>query len=182
MSVRTLTSREKRMLAFCVAAVLLAATSLLANEFLARRSAVEARITGLISEKKENEMWLKDRAFQAKRAAWLEANLPATDSLGRAQGQMLEELQNVALDRELKVVKTTPNDPVKTSNYQEVSVTMNIYGDQAVMLNWLATLQSPEKFQVIKMLEIEPDAKSKLKTPQCNCNITFARWFKPEDS
>lgn len=108
--------------------------------------------------------------------------MPSADSLGRAQGQLLEEVQNAALDRELKVTKTTPNDPTKTANYQEVSVTLNLYGDQAVMLNWLATLQSPEKFQVVKLLEIEPDPKSKLKTPQGSCNITLARWFKPEDS
>jgi hypothetical protein len=108
--------------------------------------------------------------------------MPATDSLGRSQGQLLEEVQNTALDRELKVTKTQPNDATKTSNYQEVAVTLTLYGDQNVMLNWLATLQSPEKFQVVKMLEIEPDPKSKLKTPQCTCNITLARWFKPEDS
>ena len=182
MNARTLTTREKRMLAGCIAAILIAGTSLMLNEFLSRRAALDAKIASLQSEKKVSELWLKDRVFQQKRATWLEANLPATESLGRAQGQMLEEVQNVALDRELKVVKTTPNDPTKTANYQEVSVTMNLTGDMAAMLDGLATLQSPEKFQVVKMLEIEPDSKSKLKTPQCICNITLARWFKPEDS
>ena len=182
MNTRTLTFREKRMLAGCIAVIVIACTSLLGSEFLSRSRTLDTKIAALLAEKKDNELWLKDRDFQQKRAAWLDATLPATDSLGRAQGQMLEEVQNIALDRELKVVKTTPNDPTKTGDYQEVSVTMNLYGDQAAMLDWLATLQSPEKFQVVKMLEIEPDSKSKLKTPQCNCNITLARWFKPEDS
>lgn len=182
MSLRTLTGREKRMLFACIAVLLIAATGLMADEFMSRKKAVDLKVAGLQSEKKESEVWLQDREFQQKRGAWLDASIPGTDSLGRAQGQLLEEVQNAALDRELKVTKTTPNDPTKTANYQEVSVTLNVYGDQNVMLNWLATLQSPEKFQVIKMLEIEPDGKSKLKTPQCTCNITLARWFKPEDS
>ncbi len=182
MTARTMTSREKRMLFACIGVLLIAATGLLADEFMRQQKAVEARITSLQSEKKDSELWLKDRDFQQKRGAWLDASLPSTDSLGRAQGQLLEEVQNAALDRELKVTKATANDSTKTANYQEVSVTLNLSGDQAVMLNWLATLQSPEKFQVVKILEIEPDAKSKAKTPQCNCNITLARWFRPEDS
>lgn len=182
MTSRTLTSREKRMLFACVAVLLIAATGLLADEFMRQQKAVDSKIQALQSEKKDSELWLKDRDFQQKRAGWLEASMPSTDSLGRAQGQLLEEVQNAALDRELKVTKATANDSTKTANYQEVSVTLNIYGDQAVMLNWLATLQSPEKFQVVKLLEVEPDPKSKLKTPQCTCNITLARWFKPEDS
>ena len=182
MTHRTLTDREKRMLFACIAVLLVAATGLLADEFISRRKALDTKILSLQAEKKDSELWLKDHDFQQKRSDWLDAHLPATDSLGRAQGQLLEEIQNAALDRELKVTKTTPNDPTKTSNYQEVSVSLNVYGDQAVMLNWLATLQSPEKFQVVKLLEIEPDGKSKAKTPQCTCNITLARWFKPEDS
>ena len=182
MTTRTLTGREKRMLYACIAVLLIAATGLMADEFMSRRKAVDAQVASWQAEKKESEVWLQDRDFQQKRSAWLDANIPSTDSLGRAQGQLLEEVQNAALDRELKVTKTTPNDPTKTANYQEVSVSLNVYGDQNVMLSWLASLQSPEKFQVIKLLEIEPDGKSKAKTPQCTCNITLARWFKPEDS
>ena len=182
MNARTLTGREKRMLYACIAVLLFAATGLLADEFNNRRKALDTQIKSLVAEKKESEAWLNDRAFQEKRSAWLDATMPSTDSLGRSQGQLLEDMQNAALDRELKVTKSTPNDSTKTANYQEVSVTLSISGDQAVLLSWLATLQSPERFQVIKSLEIEPDAKSKAKTPQCNCNITLARWFKPEDS
>jgi len=177
-----LTDREKRMLYACIAVLLIAATGLLADEFNGRRKALETQIQSLKAEKKDSEVWLADRAFQEKRAAWLDEKLPSTDSLGRSQGQLLDDIQNEALDRELKVTKSTPNDPIKTSNYQEVSVTVNLSGDQNVMLGWLASLQSPEKFQVVKMLEIEPDSKSKAKTPQCNCNLTLAKWFKPEDS
>jgi len=48
------------------------------------------------------------------------------------------------------------------------------------VLGWLASLQSPEKFQAIKQVEIELDAKAKEQTPQVLCNIVLARWFKPD--
>lgn len=177
---RTLTSREKRMLVGCILVIAMSASSLVGKEFLDRRSAVEKKITALTSEKNENAAWLSSRDIQDKRKRWLDAAMPTTDSLGRAQGQLLEELQNAVLDAGMKIVRTTLNDPTKTPNYQEVTVNINIRGDQAVAMDWLSTLQSPETFQVIKSVEINPDDKAKEKTPQAFVNLTIARWFKPE--
>ena len=50
-------------------------------------------------------------------------------------------------------------------------------GDQEKMLRWLLTLQSPEKFQAIKSIDLELDSRAKEKTPQAQCNLTIARWF-----
>lgn len=177
-----MTSREKRLLGGCIAVIVISASTVVAKEFLDRRVAVERRIATLIAEKKDNEAWLADRAFQDKRRNWLDAAMPTTDSLGRAQGQLLEELQNAVLDRGMKIVRTTLNDPSKTANYQEVTVNMNLRGDQAIAIDWLSTLQSPETFQIIKSVEINPDDKAKEKTPQAFVNLTIARWFKPEGS
>ena len=47
MNARTLTTREKRMLAGCIAAILIAGTSLMLNEFLSRRAALDAKIAAL---------------------------------------------------------------------------------------------------------------------------------------
>ena len=177
---RILTSREKSMLGGCIAVIVLSASSLVGKEFLSRRNAVEQKITALTSEKNENEAWLSSREIQDKRKVWLDAAMPTTNSLGRAQGQLLEELQNAVLDRGMKIVRTTLNDPTKNANYQEVTVNINLRSDQAVAIEWLSTLQSPETFQIIKAIEINPDDKAKEVTPQAFVNLTIARWFKPE--
>ena len=57
---------------------------------------------------------------------------------------------------------------------------MRLRGDQATVLQWLSTLQSPEKFQAVRQLEVEIDTRAREKTPQVVCNLTLARWFKPE--
>ena len=175
-----MTTREKRMLAACGAVLFVSATSLVAKEYMDRSQSVDKRIATLEAEKLEAEAWIKDRAFQDKRAKWLDQMLPKTDSLGRAQGELLEELQNAVLDRGLKILRTTLNDPSKTPHYEEVTVNLQVRGDMAVTMDWLATLQSPELFQIIKALEIDPDSRAKEKTPQCFTTITIARWFKPE--
>lgn len=49
-----------------------------------------------------------------------------------------------------------------------------------MVTEWLTTLQSPEKFQVIKDLEMELDLRSREPEPQAKCEITVARWFVPD--
>jgi hypothetical protein len=175
-----LSTREKRLLMLCVLVLASMACMLVANEFMTRRTAVVGKISRLNTELQENQTWLSDREYWDMHRDWLERNMPVTESLGRAQGQMLEELQTGALDLQLRVERQTLNEPVSTANYREVSVTLRLYGDQEVMLRWLATMQSPERFQVIKAMEYEIDTRSREPKPQARCNLTLARWFKPE--
>lgn len=177
---RTLTNREKQLLLLCFGVLALMGTMILVNIFLQRRARVTAKIAALEIQKRENEVWLGDRAFWEKRKTWLNKHMPVTDSLGRTQGLLLEELQNAALDRGIKVVQQTLLDPVTTTDYREIGVNLRLYGDQSVILQWLATMQSPDKFQAVKAMEFELDTRSKEKTPQALCNLTVARWFKPE--
>lgn len=177
---RTLTNREKQLLLLCFGVLALVGAMVLVNIFLQQRTRLTTRIATLENQKRENEVWLGDSAFWNKRKAWLDQHMPVTDSLGRTQGLLLEELQNAALDRGIKVVQQTLLDPVTTADYREIAVNLRLYGDQSLILQWLATMQSPDKFQAIKALEFELDTRSKEKTPQAQCNLTVARWFKPE--
>ncbi len=181
-----LTQREKKLLAACLGALLLMATFIMLKVFLDRRATALTRIATLEGEQRENEGYLADREFWGKRAAWLRQNMPATESLNTAQAQLLEEIQNVALDYQFQFQKQPvllPDAADSKQNaavYREVAVEVRLRGDQTTVLGWLATLQSPEKFQAIKQLEIEIDSKAKEKTPQVLCNLVLARWFKPE--
>jgi hypothetical protein len=182
MAATKLTTREKRLLALCFSVLALMATMILLNGFLQRRSAALATLARLESEANQNQTWLSDREYWEKHSHWLEANMPTTDSLGRAQGQLLEEIQNAALDLELRVERQTLLEPVSQASYREVSVNVRLKGDQEVMLRWLTTFQSPELFQHIKRLEFEIDTRSRTPKPQAQCDLTVARWFKPDTS
>jgi hypothetical protein len=176
-----LTSREKNLLLLCVSVLVFMALAIVANGFLGRRKVALEKITLLQRQKSENDTWIKDRAFWDKRRAWLKEKMPVTESLGRAQGQLLEDLNNETL--ELGIIteqQTLPPLATPVESHREVTVTLRLRGDQVTMLQWLATLQSPERFQAVRQLELEIDTKSREKTPQVVCTLTLARWFKPE--
>jgi hypothetical protein len=177
-----LSSREKRLLGLCVGVLGLMATMILANAFMQRRGTALATVARLESELKDNATWLSDQAYWQEHADWLAQTMPTTESLGRAQGQLLEEIQNAALDLQIQVERQTLLEPVNQPNYREVSINVRLFGDQTVMLQWFATMQSPEKFQYIKNMEFEIDTRARTPKPQARCDLTLARWFKPETS
>lgn len=177
-----LTAREKNLLLMCVGVLVIMAFMIAGTQFLSRRKVALEKISSLRVQKQENDGWVNEEPFWNKRRAWLAEKMPVTESLGRAQGQLLEDIQNEALEwgitaeqPTLPPLATTPNP-----NYREVTVSVRLRGDQATVLNWLSTLQSPEMFQAVRELQVEIDTRAREKTPQVVCNLTLARWFKPE--
>ncbi len=175
-----LTAREKKLLLACVGSLVLVGGMLAANEFLNRRRTAQERITTLQSELDELQVLFDDREFWNKRGKWLRETMPTTESLGQAQAKLLEDVQNDALDLELKVEQQRLLEPASNENYREVAVEVRLRGDQTTLLGWLASLQSPERFQAIKAIEFDIDTRAKEKTPQAICEMTLARWYKPE--
>ncbi len=177
-----LTPREKNLLLLCVAVLVVMTGMILTKQFLDRRKAALEKIVSLQRQKAENDGWAKEQPFWEKRRLWLADRMPGTDSLGRAQGQLLEDIQNEALEWGIIAEQPTLPPLASTPNpaYREVTISVRLRGDQATVLSWLATLQSPEKFQAVRELQIEIDTRAREKTPQVICNLTLARWFKPE--
>jgi hypothetical protein len=176
---RTLSGREKNLLLLCAGVLVFMGLAIAGNIFLQRRSVALKKISALQAQKTQNDAWLADREFQEKRRGWLAAKMPVTESLGRAQGQLLEDLQNQALDLGITIQQQTLPAPVTTADFQEVTVNLRVRGDQTIVMQWLAAMQSPERFQAIKELQVQLDSRAKEKTPQALCNLTLARWFKP---
>ncbi|MEN3942018.1 hypothetical protein WJU23_12040 [Prosthecobacter sp. SYSU 5D2] len=176
-----LTPREKNLLLGCVGVLVFMVFAVFVNDFLQRRSTALQKIATLQAQKNENATWMADREFWEKRRNWLVEKMPTTESLGRAQGQLLEDLQNQALEYGITAEQPTlPPLAAPNENFREVTVSMRLRGDQITVLRWLSTMQSPEKFQAIRLLDIEIDTRSREVTPQVVCNLTVARWFKPE--
>ena len=148
---RTLNQREKRLLMGCVTVIFLTATVLGYNWYDSHRKTLKGSIATLLSQSQENQEWLGQRDHWEKRMKWLESKMPYTDSAGRSQGQLLEELQTSALDAELKITGQTLLEPLEldadgAGHRYEVAVNIKVRGDNEKMVRWLLTLQSPEKF------------------------------------
>jgi Type II secretion system (T2SS), protein M subtype b len=176
----SLSRREKNLLLLCVGALVLVGGMIAGQQFLSRREQALKKVHALRQQKQEQDAWLSDRLFWQKRRLWLQDHMPSTDSLGKAQGQLQQEVEDAALEWGFTTEQPTlvPLPPA-TANYREVAVSIRIKGEHDLLLRWLATLQSPEKFQAIRELELSLDNRSKEKTPQIVANLTLARWFKP---
>lgn len=178
----SLTAREKNLLGLCLLALLSVAAMIAMKEYLDRRKVVVGRLQGLRRQVQENETWLKDRDFWEKRRQWLRQNMPVTESLGKAQGLLLEELENSALEAGLTLEQPTlpPLTDKPEAAYREVKVGARLRGDQDKIMRWLAALQDPLRFLVLEELQMELDSKARSKVAQMQCQFVLARWFKPQ--
>ena len=177
---RSLNQREKRLLALCIGTIFLVVNVLIFREFNIRRKAMQSSLEDMEQRAAINNGLISDRPFWEKRLAWLDSHMPYTDSAGRSQGQLLEDLQNAALDNELKITSQTLLEPLALDHCNEVAVSLRIRGDQDKMMRLLLTLQSPDQFTAIKAFDLQLDTRAREKTPQAECNLTVARWFNSE--
>lgn len=175
---RALTKREVGLLGLCLGALFLMANLVGLQVVTRGLGQSRARLQSLTMERQEQESWLAEpdpAAFER----WLDETMPVLESAGKSQGELLQTLQDQAFERKLTMEKQNLLEETATPFYQEVSVNVIVYGELNQIRDWLIGLQSPEKFLVVKALEIALDTKSKEKEPQARCNLTLARWFKP---
>tara|TARA_R110002096_G_scaffold196404_9_gene379275 strand:- start:1420 stop:2016 length:597 start_codon:yes stop_codon:yes gene_type:complete len=177
---QALKTREKILLGICVGTIFLIANGFVARSIVSKLGGGSGKIRVLENELADYEMWLDDAPKAESREKWMQGVMPRLSStLGKEQGDLLQELQDELLDRKLKIEQQSLQDIVYENFYTEVAVRLTIRGEEAVVTEWLTTLQSPEKFQVIKSLELKIDLKSKEPEPQAICQITIARWLDP---
>jgi hypothetical protein len=175
---RALSKREQGLLTLCVGALFLMANLIGLQAVVQGLGQSRARLQALTMERQEQDSWLAE-PDPAGVERWLDDYLPVLESAGKSQGELLMSLQDAAFERKLTMEKQNLLEAGATPFYREVSVNVIVYGDLNQIRDWLIELQSPEKFLVIKALEIAIDSKSKEKEPQARCNLTLARWFKP---
>lgn len=138
---------------------------------------------GLVEDLKlellEQQGWLGDKDFWERRNGWIVEKMPpAFDSTGKAQGELVQNLQDSLYENRIKIDRQTLLEPKSTAYYDEVAVNLRIQGDAVRVNEWLSRLQGVERFQTIKTLKLSIDTKSKEKEPQAVCEVTVARWFR----
>ncbi len=181
---RSLNSREKLLLTLCLVTLFVMGNLIGLQRVVTGLRKSGSTLEALQQEEIEQRSWLAERTGEwddpVERGQWIDANMPDLDSAGKNQGQLLEKLQNEAFERKLRMERQNLLEPQVTEFYQEVSVNIIVRGDLAEINEWLITLQKPEDFYVVKNLELALDTKSKEPEPQARCNLTVARWFKPD--
>ena len=179
---RALTVREKWLLGLCFGVIFLIGNAFAARSVLKVLRGSDSKIETLTSTLADHEMWVEDAPKADAREKWLAEKMPhlGDSTLGKLQGDLIQSLQDDLFERKLRIDQQSLQDIVSETFYTEVAVRLTVRGAETEVVGWLTTLQAPEKFQVIKAIELELDTKSKEVEPQAVCQITIARWYLPE--
>lgn len=177
-----LSPREKVLIGTAAAVIFVIGNAFVARSILKSWRGGASAIALLENELADHQLWLEDAPDIEARRQWLAMTMPRINgaTLGKLQGDLLQSLQDDVFNRKLKIEQQSLQDIVTTADYTEVAVRLTVRGDESEVVTWLTTLQSPEKFQVIKALELKIDEKAKEELPQAVCSITIARWFGPD--
>ncbi len=181
---RALTVREKWLMGVCFGVIFIVGNAFAARSVLKVLRGSDSKIETLKSTLADHEMWVEEAPKTEAREKWLAGAMPVVGevSLGKLQGDLIQSLQDDLFERKLKIEQQSLQDIVNEAFYTEVAVRLKVRGEESVVLEWLTTLQGPDRFQIIKSLELELDSKSKEVEPQAECEITIARWYHPESA
>lgn len=179
---RALTVREKWLLGLCFGVVFVVGNAFAARSVLKVLRGSDAKIAELESTLADYEMWVEDAPRAEARERWLNENMPPLGgaTLGKLQGDLIQSMQDEVYNRKLRIDRQSLQDIVVGNFHTEVAVRLDIKGPETEVVDWLTTLQAPGKFQVIKELELELDTRSRELLPQAECEITIARWYRPD--
>lgn len=176
MKLRALKGSEKILLVVCGLLVLSFGNGFLWKDYSKRMKVATEAIATYEGDLVANAAAAGDMGFWEGRTAWLDANLPVVEDSGAAQGDLLDYLREGARERGIRTDDPVLAKPEGGSHYREVAVTIEAQGPDEAVFRWLAEMQSPEKFQVLKYLALRPDRGNP--EPELECTLTLARWFR----
>lgn len=169
---RPLTKSEKR-LALVLGLLLFAVANLIVWNYLAGlRSDLVTEQARQTSAQMEHRTWLGQRDLWMQRMAWLETNQPPATS----PSALLESVQQAAQKHSIEVKDPKLVSPNPQPLYMEVAVGLSAIGSIENIAAWIAEVQQPTLFRLLKQLVIKPvDDKGNLRA-----DVIVAQWCKPE--
>ena len=173
---RTFKSSEKILFALCGGVVLLVGVWFLSDIYTGRLKLAQEKIENLNPRFKAAVAAASDAPFWKERQQWLDATMPVMKDSGQAHSTLLEELQSSAAERGLRLSQPVLLKPEATPHFRELGINFQITGPDSALFRWLADLQSPEKFQVIKYMTLAP---ASVTPPRMTGTLTLARLFQP---
>lgn len=173
---RSLSKSEKTLLALCIGVLVLVVGFFGWKNHRTRLAAAREKIENLQSRFTAAVAASGDAPFWKERQAWLDATMPVMGDGGQAHSTFLEQLQKTARERGLAITSPVLLKPEGGPHHRDLSISLQVTGPDGALFRWLADLQSPEKFQLIKYLLLTPVAGQ---PARMTGNITVARLYKP---
>jgi len=171
---KNLNTREKT-LAFLLAGIgFLLLNLLVLPKLTAANRANKSNHTELQAELNAAQGWMSRKDFWAERKQWLEENEPALGAARQDNVTQLEELQQLAKNFDLKISDVQLLQLVEAPFYSPVGAKLSVVGPWSGLVQFLAQLQTPTRFNVVPRFSI----KSAEELANIQCEMEIQRWFR----
>lgn len=170
---------ERRLLVILGVLAAVCGGAVLVQRLLRLQHAIERREQALELKQMEAQTMLAESELWQQRLEWLKARQPVMNNENQASEEMLEALLASAAEHRLTVQKKQLHEPVMSSFYREVGVTLTVKGGLPSVFRWMHAVQSPESFYAVTKLKIMPD-----NADPANVVVTvhFSRLHAPENA
>ncbi len=176
---RNLNSRETKLLLLCLFSIFVVVNLFGIRVIYKNLKGGRGETDDLKLELLDQKGWLSEKDDWEQKNKWIMEKMPtASASVGKAQGELVQQLQDSLYENRIKIDRQTLLEPKSSAYYDEVAVNLRIQGDAVKVNEWLSKLQGVDRFQIIKVLKLSIDTRSKMKEPQAICEVTVARWFR----
>lgn len=180
---RNLNNREIKLLLLCLVTIFLVGNLFAVRAIYKGLKGGGSREDELKLELLDQQGWLGDKDYWERKNQWIVEKMPpGFDSVGKAQGELVQFLQDSLYENRIKIDRQTLLEPKSSVYYDEVAVNLKIQGDAVKVNEWLSKLQGVDRFQTVQTLKLSIDTKSKKKEPQAVCEVTVARWFRTKSA
>ncbi len=171
---RTLTSKEKRLLAGLLGTLFILLNVVGLQAFLNRKRALDANISQLETKLSESRAILDQKDYWRERGAWLDENQPTDDvTTIEDDTKFTEFVETSAKNSGLQYTRRGGGPLPAKGPYAEVYDASQVKGTMEQLVKWLAELQQPKAFRAVKQLRIKSG-----EPPEVIADIEVARWYR----
>jgi len=153
-------------------AALLAANLLLCHWLITTAETSRLSKVRAANQVLEAQGWLSEHEDWNQKGNWIRTSLPKYDTRGDASSHLLNRVQEVAKESEIKLTDQRFIEESLTGSRPSVTLRVIATGKLESIVKWLVTLQSPDQFIAVPALTLKPSEDS------MKCEITFIHFYE----
>src|SRR4030095_9664852 len=109
--------------------------------------------------------------------AWLKEKQPVLVNEGRAGGELLDEVREVAKKTNVQDLEPQILNPERRPLYVSVPITIEAKASPKALCDFLYEMQGPERFLVFESAKLQIDKEDKA---LMHCTFRVAKWYAPK--
>ena len=170
---RQFNPNEQRLIALVSLVFLVVANVMLLSLLFKKQKVARSTVAQAKLEKKDTQLWLKEKTLWETRQQWLNKNQP--QATGQEDTKLLTEIVGSARKSSLEIQEQQLIGILPSPYYKEATVRLKVTGTLQNLVAWLVDLQQPTNFQTITSFNLRSDAD----TTKVRCELQLSRRYTP---